>query len=164
MLCGPRGGQVRPPGIVDDAIGPQSDAAGGSDDAAAPIAEDIAIGRDRHRRAGHEVIWHDDVGRPGEMGSEDHDHRRRLREVVDQFEADTNLHLTISGVSGPSTDRAVDEWTTTKLTGERPLWFRTFGSASHIPAPGVQQQHITIREHVRGARLAASASAAVTLT
>src|SRR5271166_2212032 len=42
---------------------------GGSDDAATPIAEDVSVGEDRHGRAGGQVIGHDDVGRPGEMGA-----------------------------------------------------------------------------------------------
>src|SRR5271165_3998908 len=92
MLRGPRGGQVRLPSIVDEAIGPQSGPAGRSDDAAAPIAEDITVGENRHRRVGHQVIGDDDVGCPREMDPEDHDHRCRLWKVVDQLVADTDFH------------------------------------------------------------------------
>src|ERR1700731_2850285 len=126
MLCGPRRGRVRPPSIVDDAIGPQSDPAGGSDDAAAPIAEDIAVRGDRYRRAGHQVIGHHDVGRPGEMGSEDHDHRRRLWKVVDQFVTDTNLHPTFPGFSGSSIDGAIGESADHRRANRgKTFWFRT---------------------------------------
>ena len=75
-----------------DAVGRQPHAAGGRDDPAAPVAEAVAIGRDRHGGIGGQVIRHDDVGRPREMRAEHRDHRRCLRKVVDHLEADTNFH------------------------------------------------------------------------
>ena len=60
------------------------------------IAEDVAVGGDRHGRAGGQVVGHDDVGRPGEMDAQYHDHGCGLWEVVNQFVANTNLHPTSS--------------------------------------------------------------------
>ena len=43
------------------------------------------------RKGGGQKVGRDDVGRPGEMGSQNHDHRRGLRKIVDQLVADSNL-------------------------------------------------------------------------
>jgi hypothetical protein len=88
----PNDGQVRLPSIVDDAVGPLSDSVRGSDDAAAPIAEEIAVGGDRHRRVRHQANRHHDIGSPGEMCFKHRDHGCRPRKVVDRFVADMNLH------------------------------------------------------------------------
>jgi hypothetical protein len=39
--------------------------------ATAPIAEHVPIGGDRHGRVGGQIVGRDDVGRPGEMASQD---------------------------------------------------------------------------------------------
>src|SRR5450756_1685631 len=62
------------------------------DDPAAPVAEAVAIGRDRHRRADGQVIGNDDIGCPGEMHAQHSDQGRRLWKVVDHLVADANLH------------------------------------------------------------------------
>jgi hypothetical protein len=61
VLTGPRRRNVGPPSIIDDAVGPQAEPASGRDEAAAPVAEDIAIGEDWHRWGGHQMIGDDDV-------------------------------------------------------------------------------------------------------
>src|SRR2546430_2231586 len=102
MLGSRRGNHVRQAGITNYAIGRQAHSAGRSDDAAAPVAEDVAVGGDRYGRAGGQVIGHDDVGRPGEMGAQDHDYGCGLWEVVNQFVADTNLHPTSPDLTVPA--------------------------------------------------------------
>ena len=78
--------------VANDAIGRKAHGAGRRNDTAAPIAEDIAIGRDRHRGAGGEEIGHDDIGRARKVRPQHHDHWRRLREIVQHFESDADLH------------------------------------------------------------------------
>ncbi len=78
--------------VAHRAVRRETHTAGGGDNPAAPIAEAVAIGRDRHRRAGGEVIGHDDVGGARKMRAQHHDQGRRLRKVVNHLEADTNLH------------------------------------------------------------------------
>jgi hypothetical protein len=69
VLVSRRDNLVGQTGIAYDATGRQAHSAGGSDDAAAPIAEDVTIRGDRHGRVGGQIIGRDDVGRSGEMGS-----------------------------------------------------------------------------------------------
>src|SRR6266700_1082279 len=92
MLKGRGKDRVRQTGVANDAIGGKAHLTGRRHDAAAPVAEHVAIGRDRHRRVGGQVVGYDDVRGTGEVRSEHHDYRRRLREIVEHFESDTNLH------------------------------------------------------------------------
>src|ERR1700730_6607029 len=94
MLGSRRGNHVRQATITNDSIAQQAHSARRSDDAAAPIAVDIAVRGDRHGRADGQVVGHDDVGRPGEMDAQNHDHGCGLWKVVKQFVANTNLHPT----------------------------------------------------------------------
>src|SRR5437660_10274172 len=92
MLSSRRESRIRLTAVAHDAVGGQTHPAGGCDNAAAPVAEHIAIGRNLDRRAGGEEIRHDDVGGTREVRSQHHDHGCRLREVVEHFESDTKLH------------------------------------------------------------------------
>ena len=83
---------VRQSGVVDQRIGADSSHAGRRDDAAAPVAEGIAIRADRQRRDRDQVIRPDDIGRPRVVDVQHEDHRCRLRTLVDQFTSDTDLH------------------------------------------------------------------------
>jgi hypothetical protein len=65
--------------VVDHTVG-VGDAAGRRDDPAAPVAEQVAVGGDRHRRVGDAVVGHQDVRHPRIVDVEHEDHRRRLRE------------------------------------------------------------------------------------
>ena len=47
--------------VANDAIGRYAHSAGRSDNAAAPIAEDVTIGGDRHGRAGGPIVGRDDA-------------------------------------------------------------------------------------------------------
>ena len=78
--------------VVHHAVGGQAHPPRGCDDAAAPVAEQVAVGRDGHRGIAGEKIGNDDVGGAGKMRAQHHDHRRRLREFVEHFETDANLH------------------------------------------------------------------------
>src|ERR1700738_2202262 len=92
MLRGRRDDHIGETAIAHRPIGREAHAAGRRDDPAAPVAEAIAISRDRYGRADSEVIGHYDVGRPRKMRAEHRDQRRWLRKVINHFEADTNLH------------------------------------------------------------------------
>jgi hypothetical protein len=78
--------------VAHDAVAGKAHAAGGRDHAAAPIAEHVAIGRDFDDRVGGEEVRHDDIGCAGEVCAQHHDHRCRLREIVEHFESDAKLH------------------------------------------------------------------------
>jgi hypothetical protein len=66
--------------------------AGRRNDAAAPVAEPIAIRRDRHGRIHGQAVGDNDVRRAREMCAQYHDHWRQPRELVVHFESDAKLH------------------------------------------------------------------------
>ena len=72
----------------------------GRNDARAPVAEAVTIGRHRDRRVEHQIVAADEIGHAREVDVEVEDHRGGLRAVVDHFEADANLHHGVSGVQG----------------------------------------------------------------
>src|SRR3984957_20985326 len=78
--------------VANHAVGSNSQFAGRRDDAAAPVAEQVAIGRVRHGRTRGQMIGDDDVGGAREVRTQHHDHRRRLWKFVVHFESDANLH------------------------------------------------------------------------
>jgi hypothetical protein len=88
----PDGDAVRGAGIVQDRIGGEPGLARRGDDPTAPVAEAVAVGSDGKRGSGDEVIGNDDVGDAGGMDVQCQDHRRRLRAVVEQLVADSELH------------------------------------------------------------------------
>ena len=62
-------------------------------DPRAPVAEAVPVERQRHRRSRRQIVGHDDVAGARVMDVQHQHHRRRLRTVVDQFVADSELHL-----------------------------------------------------------------------
>jgi hypothetical protein len=56
------------------------------------VAEPIQISRERQHWCDAQLIGLDHVGRPRRMHVEHQHHRRARDELVDHFEADTNLH------------------------------------------------------------------------
>ncbi len=84
--------RIRQTVVANDAVGGEPHGAGRRNDAAAPIAEAVSIGRDRHRGSSGQKIGYDDVGGAREVSSQHQDDRRRLRELVQHFITDANLH------------------------------------------------------------------------
>src|SRR6059058_975667 len=92
MLTGGGHHRIRQAAVAHDTVGGEPHPAGRRDNAAAPVAEAVAIRKYRHCGTDGEVIGNDDVGRTREMRAEHHDHRCRLRELVQHFESDTQFH------------------------------------------------------------------------
>ena len=90
----PRGGHHRigQAAVAHHAVSEKTHRARRRNDTAAPIAEAVTIGRDRHARAGGEKVGDDDVGCAREMRAQHHDDRCRLREVVVHLVSDAQLH------------------------------------------------------------------------
>ena len=78
--------------IVDHRIGAKAGLAGRGHHPAAPVAEAVAVGGDRQGRVGHEMVGAPQVGDARVVHVQGHDHRRRLRAVVDDVVADADLH------------------------------------------------------------------------
>src|SRR5450432_131479 len=93
MLVRLRNDRVRQAGIVHERVGTHARSALRRNDAGAPVAEAVAIGRNRDRRVEYQIIATDEIGRPGEVNIEVEYHRSRLRTVVNHFETDANLHF-----------------------------------------------------------------------
>ena len=81
-------GWIRQATVANDAVGRKTHGAGRRNDTAAPITKEIAIGCDRHQRAGSQEIGHDNVGCARKVRPQHHDGRRRLQELVQHFESD----------------------------------------------------------------------------
>ena len=77
---------------VDQRVRGDARLAGRSHDAAAPVAEGVAVGRHRKGRLGHDPVRNDDVGCVREVDVQHQDHRCRLRTVVHQLVAYADLH------------------------------------------------------------------------
>ena len=92
VLNGRRESGIRQAAVTNHAVGGEAHPPLRRDHAAAPVAEHVAIGCDLDRRHGGEEVRHDDIGGAGEMRAQHHDHRRWLREIVEHFESDTELH------------------------------------------------------------------------
>src|SRR3977135_3455284 len=86
-----RNDHVRGSGIVHDGVGGDAHATPWRNDAGAPVAKAVAIGRYRDRRVEHQVVTADEIGHACEVDVEVEDHRGWLRAVVDHLEADPNL-------------------------------------------------------------------------
>jgi hypothetical protein len=84
--------RIRQTRVANDAVSGQTHSTDGRDNTAAPVTEEIAIGRDRHGRAGGQMVRYHNIGRAREVRAQHHDHRCRLREIVQHFESDPNLH------------------------------------------------------------------------
>ena len=92
MLSRGSNNRIRQAVVANDAIGRQTHPASRSNDAAAPITEAVAIREDRHDRICDEMIGDNNVRRAREVRTQHHDHRCRLREIVQHFESDADLH------------------------------------------------------------------------
>jgi hypothetical protein len=92
VLSGRRNHGIWQAAVVDDVISGQTHVARGRDDPAAPVAEHVAVRRDRHRWAGDKMIRDNDVGGAGEVHPQNQEHWCRLRKIVVHFESDTELH------------------------------------------------------------------------
>ena len=91
------------PGSLTIGVGAKPGRAGRRHQPAAPVAEAVAIGRDRQRRVGHQMVGALQVGDARVVHVQRQDHRRRLRAVVDDVEADADLHciLILSCLQAP---------------------------------------------------------------
>jgi hypothetical protein len=78
--------------VVDDRVGGEPERARGRDDAAAPVAEGVAVRGDGDRGAGDEVIGHDQIGDAREVHVQHQDHRRRLDAVVLELVPEADFH------------------------------------------------------------------------
>src|SRR6476661_122214 len=83
---------IRQAAVANDAISGKAHATGGRDNAATPIAEQVAIGRDFDDWVCGEEVRHNDIRRTGKVCAQYHDHRRRLWKIVEHFESDAQLH------------------------------------------------------------------------
>src|SRR5215510_11611500 len=83
-------------GVSDYPATAEAHLAGGGHEAGAPVAEGVAIRRDRHGGFSDEVIRNDDVRGARVMHVDEQDHRRRLRTVVEEIIADTDVHAGLS--------------------------------------------------------------------
>src|SRR5438552_3812072 len=84
--------QVGGSGIVHEGAAGDARATPWGNDAGAPVAKAVTIGRYRDRRVDHQVVTADEIGHACEVDVEVEYHRGWLRTVVDHFEADANLH------------------------------------------------------------------------
>src|SRR5467141_135709 len=87
-----RNDRVGGSGIVHEGVGGDAHATPWRNDAGAPVAKAVAIGRYRDRRVDYQVVTADEIGHPCEVDVEVEYHRGWLGALVDHFEADANLH------------------------------------------------------------------------
>src|SRR5467141_2164484 len=89
-------------GIVHERAAGDARATPWRNDAGAPVAKAVTIGRYRDRRVDQQVVTADEIGHACEVDVEVEYHRGWLRAVVDHFEADANLHHGLPGSSTAS--------------------------------------------------------------
>src|ERR1700719_5278318 len=94
MLCGLRGHIIRRSAVLDQKIGGESQPARGRADHVAEIAETVVIGVGRDGRIEPHAIWGLQVGNARWMDAQREDHGSRLRAVIGNLVACTNLHRT----------------------------------------------------------------------
>jgi hypothetical protein len=91
LHCG-RVDPLRQSTVLHERIGGNADVTQRCDDTTAPVAETVAVGGDRSRRAGQDVVRDDEVGDAGEMDVQRQDHGCRLRTLIDQLVSNPDLH------------------------------------------------------------------------
>ena len=92
VLQGVQLGRLRRARITNDRIRAETEAAGGCNEAAAPVSETIAIALDRNRGRGHQVVRTLQVGEAREMHVQCHDHRCGLWKLEAELTADMDTH------------------------------------------------------------------------
>ena len=92
VLQGVQLGRLRRARITNDRIRAETEAAGGCNEAAAPVSETIAIALDRNRGRGHQVVRTLQVGEARKMHVQCHDHRCGLWKLEAELTADMDTH------------------------------------------------------------------------
>jgi hypothetical protein len=83
VLCSGKVDPVRQTAVVDERVGGDPDITRRRDDTAAPVAEAVALGGERGRRGGDDVVCDDEIGNAGEMDIQHQNHGCRLRTLID---------------------------------------------------------------------------------
>src|SRR3954451_25078000 len=92
VLQGVQFRRLRRARIANDRIRAETEAAGGCNEAAAPVSETIAIAFDRNRRRRHQVVRTLQVGEARKMHVQCHDHRCGLWKLEAELTADMDTH------------------------------------------------------------------------
>jgi hypothetical protein len=92
VLSSRRFDSVRQSTVVDERVGGDADVTLRCDDTTAPVAETVAVGGDRGRWAGQDVVRDDEVRDAGVMDVQRQDYGCRLRTLVNQLVSKPDLH------------------------------------------------------------------------